>query len=151
MCTHMCLVGSDQGIFQTQGSNTHRLHWQAGSLTLSHLSHKWHLFLKNLVNILDLGSHMVSDKTTQLLPLLLKSCLVGFPGGSVVGNLPAQCRRHRRSRLDPWIGKIPWRRKCQPALVFLTEESHGGAWRATVHGVAKSQTQLKRLSTHVLQ
>ena len=24
-----------------------------------------------------------------------------------------------------------------------------GAWRATVHKVAKSQTQLKRLSTHV--
>ena len=24
----------------------------------------------------------------------------------------------------------------------------GGAWRATVHGVAKSQTQLKRLSMH---
>ena len=23
-----------------------------------------------------------------------------------------------------------------------------GAWKATVHGVAKSQTQLKRLSTH---
>ena len=23
-----------------------------------------------------------------------------------------------------------------------------GAWRATVHGVAKSQTRLKRLSTH---
>ena len=26
-------------------------------------------------------------------------------------------------------------------------ESHKGAWRATVHGVAKSQTQLKWLST----
>ena len=24
-----------------------------------------------------------------------------------------------------------------------------GAWRATVHGVAKSQTQLKQLSTYV--
>ena len=25
-----------------------------------------------------------------------------------------------------------------------------GAWRATVHGVAKSRTQLKRLSTHAM-
>ena len=26
-----------------------------------------------------------------------------------------------------------------------------GAWQATVHGVAKSQTRLKRLSTHTLE
>ena len=26
---------------------------------------------------------------------------------------------------DPWIGKIPWRRKWQPAPVFLPGESHG--------------------------
>ena len=26
----------------------------------------------------------------------------------------------------------------------------GGNWRATVHGVTKSQTRLKRLSTHTL-
>ena len=22
-----------------------------------------------------------------------------------------QCRRHRRHGFDPWVGKIPWRRK----------------------------------------
>ena len=26
--------------------------------------------------------------------------------------------------LIPWIGKIPWRRKWQPTLVFLPGESH---------------------------
>ena len=31
---------------------------------------------------------------------------------------------------DPWIGKIPWRRKWQPTLVFLPGESHG--WRSLV-------------------
>ena len=25
-----------------------------------------------------------------------------------------QCRRHRRCKLDLWVGKIPWRRKWQP-------------------------------------
>ena len=30
-----------------------------------------------------------------------------------------QCRRHKRCRFDPWVGKIPWRRKWQPALVVL--------------------------------
>ena len=33
-----------------------------------------------------------------------------------------QCRR---CRLDPWVEKIPWRGKWQPALVFLPGESHG--------------------------
>jgi len=26
---------------------------------------------------------------------------------------------------DPWVGKIPWRRKWQPTPVFLLEKPHG--------------------------
>ena len=33
-----------------------------------------------------------------------------------------QCKRHR---FDPWVRKIPWRRKWQLTLVFLPGESHG--------------------------
>ena len=29
------------------------------------------------------------------------------------------------SILDPWVGKIPWRRKWQPTPVFLLEKPHG--------------------------
>ena len=29
------------------------------------------------------------------------------------------------TRFDPWVGKIPWRRKWQPTSVFLPGESHG--------------------------
>ena len=37
-----------------------------------------------------------------------------FPGGAG-GNEPiCQCRRHKRQGLDPWVGKIPWRRAWQP-------------------------------------
>ena len=36
-----------------------------------------------------------------------------------------QCRRHRRYRCDPWVGKIPWRRARQPTPVFLPGESQG--------------------------
>ena len=36
-----------------------------------------------------------------------------------------QCRRHRRRGFDPWVGKIPWRRKWQPTPGFLPGESHG--------------------------
>ena len=28
-------------------------------------------------------------------------------------------------RFDPWVGKMPWRRKRQPAPVSLPEEFHG--------------------------
>ena len=42
----------------------------------------------------------------------------GFPGKE-----PAcQCRR---PEFDPWVRKVPWRRKWQPTLVFLPGESHG--------------------------
>ena len=36
---------------------------------------------------------------------------LGFPGG-VTGKEPAcRCRRQKKYRFDPWVGKIPWRRK----------------------------------------
>ena len=42
------------------------------------------------------------------------------------GKEPAcQCRRHKRCRLDPWAGKIPWRRKWQPTPAFLPGASYG--------------------------
>ena len=49
----------------------------------------------------------------------------------------------RRGRFDPWVRKIPWRRKWWPTTVLLPENSMDrGAWWATVHGVAKRQTHL---------
>ena len=50
-------------------------------------------------------------------------------------------------RIPSWVGKIPWRRAWLPTPVFLPGESmdRGALW-ATVQGVAKSQTRLKRLS-----
>ena len=40
-------------------------------------------------------------------------------GGSVVKN---QCRSHE---FNPWVGKIPGRRKWQPTLVLLPRKPHG--------------------------
>ena len=37
-------------------------------------------------------------------------------------DIPCQCRRQG---LDPWVKKIPWRRKWQPTPVFSPGESHG--------------------------
>ena len=35
------------------------------------------------------------------------------------------CRRHRRHEFDPWVRKIPWRRKWQPTPVFSPGKFHG--------------------------
>ena len=46
-------------------------------------------------------------------------------------GLPWLLRQYRirlqcgRPGFDPWVGKIPWRRKWQPTPVFLAGESHG--------------------------
>ena len=39
-----------------------------------------------------------------------------------------KCQQCRRPGFDPWVGKIPWRRKWQPTAVFLPGKSHG--WRS---------------------
>ena len=46
--------------------------------------------------------------------------VMGVPGGTVVKNPPANAG----DGFDPWVGKIPWRRKWQPTAVFLPGESH---------------------------
>ena len=48
-----------------------------------------------------------------------------IPDDSAVKNWPV-------NQTDPWVGKIPWRRKWQPTPVFLPGKSHRwGDWRAT--------------------
>ena len=36
-----------------------------------------------------------------------------------------QCRRYKRHSFDPWVRKIPWRRKWQSTPVFLPGKSYG--------------------------
>ena len=58
------------------------------------------------------------------------STLFGLPwilprGGGASGEEPAsQCRRRKRLRFDPWVGKIPWG-MATSTPVFLPGESHG--------------------------
>ena len=53
---------------------------------------------------------------TNLRPFL---CLLGFPGGSAVKNLPAM----QETRFDPRVRKICWRRKWRVTSVFLPGKS----------------------------
>ena len=73
-----------------------------------------------------------------------------FPDGTSSKEPACQCRRHKRRRFDPWVKKIPWRRDGNPLhYSSLENPMDRGAWWATVHGVAKRRTWLKRLSTHI--
>ena len=48
--------------------------------------------------------------------------LLGLPLWLSGKESACQCKRHR---LNPWTGKIPWRRKWQPTPVFLPRKSCG--------------------------
>ena len=69
-------------------------------------------------------SALLYDSAITLLavcPRELKTYVQGTPEGSVVKNLPAT----QEMGFDPWVRKIPLRRKWQPSPVFLPRESHG--------------------------
>ena len=81
-----------------------------------------------------------------------KYCISWGNGASLVAQrerIRLQCRSCRRPGFNSWVRKIPWRRKWLPTLVFFLENPMDrGAWQATAHGIAKSQTQPKWLSMH---
>jgi len=49
---------------------------------------------------------------------------------SLVAQMVRTCLQCRRLELDPWVWKIPWRRKWYPTPVLLPRKSHG--WRSLV-------------------
>ena len=49
----------------------------------------------------------------------------GFPSDASGKESSCQRTRCKGCRFNPWIGKIPWRRKWQPTPVFLPEKFHG--------------------------
>ena len=98
-------------------------------------------------------SHLVPEilvSVSLFRPLLLTPPQgVGlFTMAQWVKNPPTMHERHRRGRFDPWVRKIhplekegngnPLQYSC------LGNPMDRGAWWATVHGVAKSQTRLSK-------
>ena len=68
---------------------------------------------------------------------------LGFPSGSVVKNLLAE-QEPQKTQVQPLGQEDPLEKGMETHCSILLGESHGrGAWRATVHRVAKSRTQLK--------
>ena len=70
-----------------------------------------------------LGGHSLENTMDVfLLSLYNPVYLTGLPWWLRWERIRLQCRR---PRLDPWVGKIPWRREWLPTPVFLPGESQG--------------------------
>ena len=95
-----------QGIFLTQGSNPHLLcllHCRQMLYRLSYqakqmIETRYHLELKESIN---------------------------WDGASLIAQWSRIHLQCKRCRFDPWVGKVPERRKWLPTLVFLPGEFQG--------------------------
>ena len=67
------------------------------------------------------GGREVQKREDVCMHNAVSSLPVGTSGKAPV----CQYRRHKRCEFDPWVRKIPWRRKWKPTPVFLPGESHG--------------------------
>ena len=56
---------------------------------------------------------------------MMSIVILGFPGGSVVKNLPANAGDTGDKGSIPRLGRSPWSRKWQPTPIFLPGKSHG--------------------------
>ena len=69
----------------------------------------------------------------------------------MVKNLPANAGDTRDVGLIPGLGRSPGGGHGNPLQYFCLENPRDrGAWQATVHGVAKTQTRLKQLNSHTV-
>ena len=90
----------------------------ANLLNVWHSRRQWILVSAFLVSLLKFVIQLKNVKKSNLT----------HSGASQVAqgqrvHLPSG--RRRSCRFKPWVRKIPWRRKWQPAPVFLPEKSHG--------------------------
>ena len=81
--------------------------------SLHHPKGKFFIVMENPFNVSEFN-----------LWIFVKLCILSkdFPGGSVVKNLPVNAGD---AEFNPWVQKIPWRRKWQSTPVFLPEKFHG--------------------------
>ena len=81
------------------------------------------------------SNHSFQIQISSFLSYLVQIMLsLGLPRWLSSDESSCQCRRHR---FDPWVRKIPWRRKWQPTPYSCLGNHGQGAWRVTVHGLAK--------------
>ena len=88
----------------------------------------------------SMGSHRVRHDWSDLAAVAAASCANDKESAF-------QCKRDKRCSFDPWVGRIPWKRKWQPTLLFLPGKFHGN--RSLVGYSPWGQKELDRLSTQI--
>ena len=95
---------------------------------------------------------MTISGTRESFCLTLMS-LLGFPGGSVVKKTKTKTKKNHLPMQETLVQSLDWEDPLEEdnPLQFscLENPTDRGAWRTTVHGVAKSQTLLC-ISTHTM-
>ena len=114
-----------------------------GSLGFVGFSPHLLLSLSKFLSVLPILVHILAS---VLLLLSLQNAIFLFNCFHSSKKSTCKCKK---CRFDPWVGKIPWRRKQQPTPVFLPGKSHGqkklvgyGPW------VYKELDTTELLSTH---
>ena len=110
--------------------------WIAAHQASLSITNSWSLLRLASIESVIPSSHLILCHPLLLLPSILPSIRVfssestlnicwDFPGGAHGKEPMCQGKRPKRCRLDPWVGKMPWRRQWQPTPVSLPGESHG--------------------------
>ena len=95
------------------------------------------------------GEHCYTDALSISTEGLAESLHWASQGALVVKNPPANAEDRRDLDSIPGSGRSPGGEHGNPLQHSCLENpTDRGAWWATVHGVAKSQTRCKRLSMH---
>ena len=82
-------------------------------------------YTKVAIDLYTLNGWIVWNLNYMPTKLLRARVVWGLPRWHSGKESDCQCRRCRRHRFDPWVGKIIWRRKWQPTPVFLPEKLYG--------------------------
>ena len=103
-----------------------------------------------LPNIIGARVSRITTNTNKLMfPQLIGDgplSVEGFPGRASGKASGCQCKRHKRHRFDPWVGKLPEGRHGNPLQYSCLENPMDRvAWQVTVHR-SQSWTRLKRLN-----
>ena len=114
----------------------------AGPLSMETNSEKFY----DLSQVTQLGIQLCSLTSVPLLSsigfhaFIVKNEQNGASQVMLVKEPTCQCRKHKRHGVDPWVGKIPWRRATHSNILAWRIPKDRGAWQITVHGVPKSWT-----------
>ena len=123
-----------QGMFPAQGSNSHHLHWQASSLPLSSQGSQRYMCI-----FIYKQTHVY--RYTHTHKYIHIHIYMGFPGDSVVKNLPTNARDVKEAGSVSSSGRDPGGGHSNPLQYSCLENPMDrGAWWATVHRVSQSQT-----------